>query len=115
MTNKKTIKTLWLSDIHLGNKDCKAELLLEFLNEHQPETLYLVGDIIDMWQMHRQFRWPKAHNDVLHKLFSLSNQGCTVVYLPGNHDEPLQKYSGMDFSGIKVCREIVHTLSLIHI
>lgn len=105
----KSYKSMWLSDIHLGNKDCKAELLLSFIEQHRPEKLYLVGDIIDMWEMHRRFRWPKAHNDVLHTFFELSRHGCEVIYLPGNHDEPLQKYSGMDFSGIKVCRQTIHT------
>ncbi|GBL04717.1 UDP-2,3-diacylglucosamine diphosphatase [Glaciecola sp. KUL10] len=109
MPSPKQYKTIWLSDIHLGNKDCKAELLLDFLKLHRPEKLYLVGDIIDMWQMHRQFRWPKAHNEVMHAIFKLSNEGTDVIYLPGNHDEPLQKYSGMDFSGISVLRETIHT------
>lgn len=102
-------KTVWLSDIHLGNKDCKADYLLDFLENTQIDTLYLVGDIIDMWAMTRQFRWPASHNQVLHKLLALSNQGCRVIYLPGNHDEPLQKYDGMDFGGVEVKREHIHT------
>lgn len=101
-------KTVWLSDLHLGNKDCKAEYLLDFLNHCKTDTLYLVGDIVDMWEMSRQFRWPDAHNQVLHKLMSLSHQGTKIIYLPGNHDAPLQKYSGMRFGEVEVKREWVH-------
>ena len=107
---KKThYRTLWLSDIHLGNRDCKAEYLLSFLNSITVDTLYLVGDIVDMWQMTKQFRWPQAHNQVMHKFMQMSQDGTRVVYLPGNHDEPIQSYSGMAFGDIEIERELVHT------
>ncbi|VEL97789.1 3-diacylglucosamine pyrophosphatase LpxH [Alteromonas sp. 76-1] len=107
---KKThYRTLWLSDIHLGNRDCKAEYLLSFLNSVTVDTLYLVGDIVDMWQMTKQFRWPQAHNQVMHKLMAMSQDGTRVVYLPGNHDEPIQSYSGMAFGDIEIERQLVHT------
>lgn len=102
-------RTLWLSDIHLGNKDCKAEYLLDFLNHVTVDTLYLVGDIVDMWEMTRQFRWPDTHNQVLQTFMRMSREGTKVIYLPGNHDEPLQSYSGMQFGNIEICREVVHT------
>lgn len=102
-------RTVWLSDIHLGNKDCKAEYLLDFLNHSKIDTLYLVGDIVDMWALSRQFRWPEAHNQVMHKLMALSQSDTKVIYLPGNHDEPLQKYDGMAFGEVDIKREYVHT------
>jgi UDP-2,3-diacylglucosamine pyrophosphatase LpxH len=102
-------RTLWLSDIHLGSKDCKAHYLLDFLNHCRIDTLYLAGDIIDLWAMSKQFRWPEAHNLLLHKLMAMSLQGTKVVYMPGNHDQPLQKYHGMDLGQIKVRRQIIHT------
>ena len=102
-------KTLWLSDIHLGNRDCKADYLLHFLNNISVDTLYLVGDIVDMWEMSRQFRWPEAHNKVMHKIMAMSNEGTRVVYLPGNHDAPIQSYSGMAFGDIEIERELIHT------
>ena len=107
---KKThYRTLWLSDIHLGNRDCKAEYLLSFLDSITVDTLYLVGDIVDMWQMTKQFRWPQAHNQVMHKFMQMSQDGTRVVYLPGNHDEPIQSSSGMAFGAIEIERELVHT------
>ncbi|WP_100641642.1 UDP-2,3-diacylglucosamine diphosphatase [Alteromonas facilis] len=102
-------RSVFLSDIHLGSRDCKAELLLDFLDALECEQLYLVGDIVDMWQMSKQFRWPKAHNDVLHKLMEFSHQGTRVVFLPGNHDAPLQKYDGMSFGEVDIQRETIHT------
>ncbi|GGW86187.1 UDP-2,3-diacylglucosamine diphosphatase [Alteromonas halophila] len=102
-------RTLWLSDLHLGSQDCKAEFLLHFLDSVTVDTLYLVGDIVDMWQMSKQFRWPQRHNQVLHKFMQMSQQGTRVVYLPGNHDEPLQSYSGMALGDIDIERELIHT------
>ncbi|MGQ8365480.1 UDP-2,3-diacylglucosamine diphosphatase [Glaciecola sp. 1036] len=102
-------KSVFISDLHLGSLDCKAEMLLDFLNRIQCENLYLVGDIVDMWAMSRQFRWPELHNQIMHKIFQISRTKTKVYYLPGNHDEPLQKYSGFEFANIKIARELIHT------
>ncbi|WP_210401757.1 UDP-2,3-diacylglucosamine diphosphatase [Lacimicrobium sp. SS2-24] len=109
MTQTAHYRTLWLSDIHLGYKDCKADYLLDFLEYCRADTLYLVGDIVDMWAMSRQFMWPKSHNQLFHRLLSLSREGTRVIYLPGNHDEPIQKYDGMAFGDIEIHRQYVHT------
>lgn len=113
MINSPHFKSVFISDTHLGNKDCKAEFLLHFLNSVTFDKLYLVGDIVDMWAMSKQFRWPQAHNAVLHKIVELShNKSKQIIYLPGNHDEPLQKYSGLNFGRIEIHREYVHTTAL---
>ncbi|TDF38610.1 UDP-2,3-diacylglucosamine diphosphatase [Alteromonadaceae bacterium M269] len=101
-------RTVCLSDIHLGSKDCKAEYLLNFLDHCQMDTLYLIGDIVDMWAMSKQFRWPKSHNQLFHRLLNLPQHGTRVIYLPGNHDEPAQKYSGMMFGDVEIYREYTH-------
>lgn len=101
-------RTVFISDIHLGSKDCKAEFLLNFLNNMTCETLYLVGDIVDMWSMSKQFRWPDMHNEIMHKLIALSHQDTRVIFLPGNHDAPLQKYSGMQFGDVEIKRQTIH-------
>lgn len=62
-----------------------------------------------MWQMTKQFRWPTSHNKVMHKIMEMSQNGTKVMYLPGNHDEPLQSYSGMAFGDVDIKREYVHT------
>lgn len=102
-------RAVWLSDIHLGCKDCKAEQLLNFLDNCTIDTLYLNGDIIDMWALSKQFRWPASHNQLFYRLISLPEKGTHVIYLPGNHDEPAQKYNGMSFGSIDIHREYVHT------
>ena len=79
-------RTLWISDIHLGTPGCQAHALLEFLKSTESETLYLVGDIIDGWQLRRGWYWPQAHNDVVQKLLRKVRKGTRVVFVPGNHD-----------------------------
>ena len=108
MTDTIHYRTVCLSDIHLGSKDCKAEFLLDFLEHSQIDTLYLIGDIVDIWAMSKQFRWPKSHNQLFHKLLSLSQTNTRVIYLPGNHDEPAQKYDGMMLGDIEIYREYTH-------
>jgi len=109
MTEVTRYRTVWLSDIHLGSRDCKADYLLDFLDHSQIEKLYLVGDIVDMWAMRRQFLWPRSHNRLLHRILSLPAAGTRVFYLPGNHDEPLQQYDGMAFGDVEIHREYIHT------
>jgi UDP-2,3-diacylglucosamine pyrophosphatase LpxH len=101
-------RSVFISDTHLGSKDCKAEFLLHFLNNMTCDTLYLVGDIVDMWSMSKQFRWPDAHNEVMHKIITLSHGITKVIFLPGNHDAPLQKYAGMQFGDIEIHRQCIH-------
>lgn len=109
MTTQQPFRTVWVSDIHLGYRDCKAEYLLDFLQQSQIDTLYLVGDIVDMWALSKKVTWPTSHNALFHYLLNLPNQGTRVIYLPGNHDEPAQKYDGMMFGEIEIHREYVHT------
>ena len=114
MVNKTYYRTVWLSDIHLGCQDCKADYLLDFLEHSKIDTLFLVGDIIDLWAMSKQFRWPPSHNQLLHKILSLSEKKADghqtkVIYLPGNHDEPAQKYDQMCFGDVEIHREYIHT------
>ena len=80
------MKAIFLSDVHLGTKQCKAKELLEFLSTLKCDYLFLVGDIIDGWALRRKHYWPKSHTEVLRRILKLSER-CKVIYLPGNHDE----------------------------
>lgn len=102
-------RTVFISDLHLGTAGCQAGPLLDFLKHHPSQTLYLVGDIIDGWQLKRRWFWPQAHNDVVQKLLRRSRKGCRVVYVPGNHDEFARQFCGHRFGGIEVAEEAVHT------
>ena len=61
-------RTGWISDIHLGTRGARVESLLAFLREHEFETLYIVGDLVDVWSLRRSRYWPQSHNDVIQKL-----------------------------------------------
>ncbi|MGH1415551.1 MAG: UDP-2,3-diacylglucosamine diphosphatase [Pelagimonas sp.] len=97
-------RTLFLSDIHLGTRGCSAELLLNFLREHDADTIYLVGDIFDGWALRRGWHWPQSHNDVVQALLKKTHKGTRVVFVPGNHDEVMRNYLGTHFGGIEVMR-----------
>ena len=106
--NKKHYRTVFLSDIHLGFKDCKAEFLLDFLKSTDCDTLYLIGDIVDMWAMKKRFIWPSSHYEVLKALFKKAKKGTKVVYIPGNHDEPMREYVENMIGPVQVVEEAVH-------
>ena len=102
-------RAVFISDLHLGTAGCQAAALLDFLKHHPSQTLYLVGDIIDGWQLRRRWFWPQAHNDVVQKLLRRARKGCLVVFVPGNHDEFARQFHGHHFGGIEVLNEAVHT------
>jgi UDP-2,3-diacylglucosamine pyrophosphatase LpxH len=102
------VRTVWISDLHLGTPGCQAKALLDFLKRVECDTLYLVGDIIDGWQLRRQWYWPQPHNDVVQKLLRKARKGTRVVFVPGNHDEFARKYLGHNFGGVEVVEEAIH-------
>jgi UDP-2,3-diacylglucosamine pyrophosphatase LpxH len=101
-------RSLWISDLHLGTPGCQANALLDFLRSTECDTLYLVGDIVDGWQLRRSWFWPQAHNDVVQKLLRKARKGTRVVFVPGNHDEFARRYIGHNFGGIDVVDECLH-------
>jgi UDP-2,3-diacylglucosamine pyrophosphatase LpxH len=101
-------RSLWISDLHLGTPGCQAEALLDFLRRTRCETLFLVGDIVDGWQLKRSWFWPQAHNDVVQKLLRKARKGTRVIFVPGNHDEFARRYLGHNFGGIEVVEDWIH-------
>ncbi len=101
-------RTVWISDLHLGTPGCQARALLDFLKHVECETLYLVGDIIDGWQLRRSWYWPQAHNDVVQKILRKARKGTRVIFVPGNHDEFLRRYVEHTFGGVEVVEDAVH-------
>jgi UDP-2,3-diacylglucosamine pyrophosphatase LpxH len=104
----KHYRAIWLSDIHLGTRGCKADFLLDFLRTHESAYLYLVGDIVDGWRLRKSWYWPQSHNDIVQKILRKSRKGTEVVYVPGNHDEALRDYVDMQFGGITISSEAIH-------
>ncbi len=107
-TEGKRIRSLFISDVHLGTKGCQAHLLLDFLKHHEADTVYLVGDIIDGWRLKSGWYWPQQHNDVVQKLLRKVRKGSRLIYVPGNHDEFLRDYLGTHFGGIEVVDRLIH-------
>lgn len=108
MSSHLTYRTVFISDVHLGTRSSQAAALLDFLKTVEADTYYLVGDIVDFWKVRRGPHWPQAHNDVLQKLLRKSRKGARVVFIPGNHDEGLRDYCGMNFGGIEIRRDAIH-------
>ncbi|MBP2311160.1 UDP-2,3-diacylglucosamine diphosphatase [Azospirillum soli] len=101
-------RSIWISDVHLGTRGCKAEFLLDFLKHNESDHLYLVGDIVDGWRLRKSWYWPQAHNDVVQKILRRARKGVHVYYIPGNHDEAARDYIGLQFGGVHVVEEWVH-------
>jgi UDP-2,3-diacylglucosamine pyrophosphatase LpxH len=103
------VRSAFISDIHLGSRECRADLVLDFLRHVQMEQLFLVGDIVDIWSMRRSFYWPQIHNDVLRTILGKTKHGTRVIYVPGNHDEQLRELCGSSFGNLEIHRDYVHT------
>jgi UDP-2,3-diacylglucosamine pyrophosphatase LpxH len=105
------VRTLFLSDIHLGTRACQAERLLEFLREYTADNVFLIGDIVDFWSMSRSIHWTPAQNTVVQKLLRRARHGERVMLIPGNHDEALRGYLDAAFGDIELAGEHVHELA----
>jgi UDP-2,3-diacylglucosamine pyrophosphatase LpxH len=102
-------RSIFVSDVHLGLRDCQAHYLLDFLRRVQCERLYLVGDIIDFENMQKRPFWHASHGEILHELLAIAARGTTkVTYIPGNHDAIVRRFAGQRFAGIDIALEAVH-------
>jgi UDP-2,3-diacylglucosamine pyrophosphatase LpxH len=108
MSGPKRVRTLFLSDIHLGTRGCQADKLLDFMRHYEADTVYLVGDIVDGWQLKSSWYWPQTHNDIVQKFLRKARKGACLFYIPGNHDEFLRDYYGTHFGGIEVVEDAIH-------
>ncbi len=104
-------RTIFISDVHLGFRGCSADFLLDFLRSTECEHLFLVGDIIDVWNMRKRPCWPQAHNNVIRTILGKAKHATQVVYVPGNHDEILREYEGMHFGNVRIQSRVVHSLA----
>ena len=102
------LRSVFISDVHLGFKGCSAELLLDFLHHVEMDTLFLVGDIIDVWSMKKTMYWPQAHNNVVRTILGKAKRGTKVIFVPGNHDEVFREFDGAVFGNLEIHREYMH-------
>lgn len=108
MADRVHYRAVFISDVHLGSSGCRATELAAFLKHVDCDTLYLVGDIIDMWRLRQRWYWPSKHNRVISRILKKARHGGRVVYIPGNHDEHARQYAGLKFGDVEVRREAVH-------
>ncbi len=101
------VRTAWISDVHLGTRGANASALLDFLRDYDFETLYVVGDLIDIWQLRRGIYWPQQHNDVVQKILRKARKGTRVIYIPGNHDEMVTDFNGA-YGNITIEQQAIH-------
>lgn len=103
----RSYRTAWISDLHLGTRASNAAALLEFFRQNEFETLYIVGDLIDIWALRRGIYWPQDHNDVIQKILRQARKDKRVIYIPGNHDEFALRFCG-NYGEITVLKHAAH-------
>jgi len=109
---KEKYRSIFISDVHLGSKDCKAEQLSDFLKNNTCENLFLVGDFIDGWKVQQnRLRWKESHTEVVRKILKHAKLGTKVIYIAGNHDEFLRPLIPYDFTfgSIDICNHYSYT------
>ena len=97
-----TFRSVFISDVHLGTKACQAAHLLDFLKNIQTDTLYLVGDIIDLQEMRHKAYFIDTHHQVVEQVLNMAKSGTKVIYIPGNHDAFFRQFVGQNLSGIDI-------------
>lgn len=106
MKEKRKVELVIISDVHLGTIGCHAKELIQYLDSIQPEMLILNGDIVDIWQFSKHY-WPKSHMKVIKKLVGMMSKGIPVVYLTGNHDDLLRKFSPFELGSFQLKNKLV--------
>ena len=101
-------RTVFVSDLHLGFRGARAEEFAAFLKRMECEHLFMVGDMVDMWALRQRWSWPATHNQVVRRVLKFAKRGTRITYVPGNHDEGLRQYSGIDLAGIRIAKQAVH-------
>jgi UDP-2,3-diacylglucosamine pyrophosphatase LpxH len=99
---------IWISDLHLGSKHSQADLLLSFLHNHECRHLYLVGDIIDGWELRRRWLWSSDANTVIQKILRMNRKQTQVTYVFGNHDEFMEQFLGLNLGGVRLVERAIH-------
>ncbi|WP_308908952.1 UDP-2,3-diacylglucosamine diphosphatase [Pseudokordiimonas caeni] len=105
---KRHFRAVFVSDVHLGTRSSRADLLHDFLKSITCEKLYLVGDIVDGWRLKKSWYWDTRHNDVIRRVLKMAKSGTEVIYIPGNHDEGLRGFVGHNLAGVTLQMEAVH-------
>ncbi len=107
--SKLRYRSIFISDVHLGTRNCKADYLLDFLRTSESDFLYLVGDIFDLWEMKKRVFWTESQNAIIGEIIRKSESGTKVIYIPGNHDMWFREMVGSEYRGIRIMLNAEHT------
>ncbi len=104
-------RSIFISDFHLGTKDCRSDFLADFLKHSSSQYLYLVGDVFDGWRLRKSWYWNASHDEVLRLILKKARSGTDITYIPGNHDEMFRAWLplGLEVAGIRLRRDAQHT------
>ncbi len=104
-------RAIFLSDTHLGTKDCRSDFLADFLSKTTSDYLFLVGDIVDGWRLRKSWYWDNTHDEVIRLILGKARAGTEVTYIPGNHDEMFRAWLplGLELGGVKLRQDASHT------
>jgi UDP-2,3-diacylglucosamine pyrophosphatase LpxH len=102
-------RSIWISDVHLGTKHAQVKLLLDFLRETDCRYLYIVGDLIDGWELKAKWFWRDEYNVLIQKLLRKSRKQTKVIYITGNHDEFVDHFLGLRFGNVTLAQQVIHT------
>jgi UDP-2,3-diacylglucosamine pyrophosphatase LpxH len=104
-------RSIFISDVHLGTKDCRSDFLADFLRQSSCRYLYLVGDIVDGWRLRKSWYWDATHDEVIRLILSKARTGTEVTYIPGNHDEMFRAWLplGLEVGGVRLRQDADHT------
>ncbi|MBU8539328.1 UDP-2,3-diacylglucosamine diphosphatase [Falsiroseomonas tokyonensis] len=105
---RRRYRTVFLSDLHLGTRGCRADFLVDFLRQTECEQLYLVGDIVDGWRLRKSWYWDAEHDEAIRLVLRMARNGTEVTYIPGNHDEMFRDWLGLEIAGVRLAKEAVH-------
>src|SRR5260221_11848960 len=108
-TSPRRYRSIWISDIHLGTRHAQVHELLDFLRETECRHLYLVGDLIDGWQLKSKWHWEDSYNVLIQKLLRKGRKETQIVYITGNHDEFVEQCLSVSFGNVLLAREVIHT------
>lgn len=106
---KREVDLVVISDVHLGTYGCRAKELLHYLYSIKPSKLILNGDIVDIWQFKKSY-FPDQHLRVIKYLLDMAYQGTEIVYVTGNHDEMLRKFTNIHFGNIQMVDKLIMSL-----
>ncbi|MEP5174643.1 UDP-2,3-diacylglucosamine diphosphatase, partial [Marinobacter alexandrii] len=107
-SRRRKFRAIFISDIHLGTRHCQAELFTEFMDKHESDRVYLIGDVVDGWRLKKSWYWPQTHEAAVQMVLKKARAGVHITNIPGNHDESVRQYAGRRIKGVEIRDRVIH-------